>query len=151
MFIELPTGSITEWIHFTLVGIILPTIKLKVCTFWGLWTQQRRLPTGSITLLWGCVISFRASRVLRVRSFRISQAPEFHTPLFKLAVGAQLVLESWSQESRILKLFPPAPSNTSSAFCWLPNRRLVNMPGACYLHQTLFPASILATAPPSGS
>ena len=24
------------WIHFTLFGIILPTIKLKVYTFWGL-------------------------------------------------------------------------------------------------------------------
>ena len=31
---------VAEWIHFTLLGIILPTIKLKVYTFWGLWTQQ---------------------------------------------------------------------------------------------------------------
>ena len=27
---------IAEWIHFTLFGIILPTIKPKVYTFWGL-------------------------------------------------------------------------------------------------------------------
>ena len=27
---------VAEWIHFTLFGIILPTIKLKVCTCWGL-------------------------------------------------------------------------------------------------------------------
>ena len=27
---------VAEWIHFTLWGIILPTIKLKVCTFWCL-------------------------------------------------------------------------------------------------------------------
>ena len=27
---------VAEWIHFTLCGIILPTIKLKVYTFWGL-------------------------------------------------------------------------------------------------------------------
>ena len=27
---------VAEWIHFTLLGIILPTIKLKVYTFWGL-------------------------------------------------------------------------------------------------------------------
>ena len=26
---------VAEWIHFTLFGIILPTIKLKVHTFWG--------------------------------------------------------------------------------------------------------------------
>ena len=25
-----------EWIHFALFGIMLPTIKLKVYTFWGL-------------------------------------------------------------------------------------------------------------------
>ena len=29
-------GLIAEWIHFTLFGIILPTIILKVYTFWGL-------------------------------------------------------------------------------------------------------------------
>ena len=29
-------GLVAEWIHFTLFGIILPTIKLKVYTFWGL-------------------------------------------------------------------------------------------------------------------
>ena len=28
--------SRAEWIHFTLLGIIVPTIKLKVYTFWGL-------------------------------------------------------------------------------------------------------------------
>ena len=27
---------VAEWIHFTLLGIILPTIKLKVYTFGGL-------------------------------------------------------------------------------------------------------------------
>ena len=27
---------VAEWIHFILFGIILPTIKLKVYTFWGL-------------------------------------------------------------------------------------------------------------------
>ena len=27
---------VAEWIHFTLFWIILPTIKLKVYTFWGL-------------------------------------------------------------------------------------------------------------------
>ena len=27
---------VAEWIHFTLLGRILPTIKPKVCTFWGL-------------------------------------------------------------------------------------------------------------------
>ena len=26
---------VAEWIHFTLFGIILPTVKLKVYTFWG--------------------------------------------------------------------------------------------------------------------
>ena len=27
---------VAEWIHFTLFGIILPTVKLNVYTFWGL-------------------------------------------------------------------------------------------------------------------
>ena len=27
---------VAEWIHFTLFGTILPTIKRKVYTFWGL-------------------------------------------------------------------------------------------------------------------
>ena len=27
---------VAEWIRFTLFGILLPTIKLKVYTFWGL-------------------------------------------------------------------------------------------------------------------
>ena len=27
---------VAEWIHFTLLGIILPTIKLKAYTFWAL-------------------------------------------------------------------------------------------------------------------
>ena len=27
---------VAEWIHFTLFGVILPTITLKVYTFWGL-------------------------------------------------------------------------------------------------------------------
>ena len=26
---------VAQWIHFTLFGIISPTIKLKVCTFFG--------------------------------------------------------------------------------------------------------------------
>ena len=30
-------------VHFTLFGIILPTIELKVYTFWGLRTQQLRI------------------------------------------------------------------------------------------------------------
>ena len=29
------SSLVAEWIHFTLFGIILPTIKLKVYTFWG--------------------------------------------------------------------------------------------------------------------
>ena len=29
-------GLVAEWIHFTFFGILLPTIKLKVYTFWGL-------------------------------------------------------------------------------------------------------------------
>ena len=36
---EVISGSlnlVAEWIHFALWGIILPTIKLKVHTFWGL-------------------------------------------------------------------------------------------------------------------
>ena len=31
-----PYLLVAEWTHFTLFGIILPTIKLKVYTFWGL-------------------------------------------------------------------------------------------------------------------
>ena len=31
-----PNSLVAEWIHFTHFGRILPTIKLKVCTFWGL-------------------------------------------------------------------------------------------------------------------
>ena len=31
---------VAEWIHCTLFWIILPTIKLKVYSFGGLWTQQ---------------------------------------------------------------------------------------------------------------
>ena len=30
------TYLVAQWIHFTFFGIILPTIKLKVYTFWGL-------------------------------------------------------------------------------------------------------------------
>ena len=33
---------VAEWIRFTLFGIILPTIKLKVYTSWGLRIQQLR-------------------------------------------------------------------------------------------------------------
>ena len=29
-------GLVAGWIHFALLGIILPTIKLKVYSFWGL-------------------------------------------------------------------------------------------------------------------
>ena len=32
----LEEALVAEWIHFTLFWIILPTIKLKVYTFWGL-------------------------------------------------------------------------------------------------------------------
>ena len=28
-------GFVAEWIHFTFLRIVLPTIKLKVYTFWG--------------------------------------------------------------------------------------------------------------------
>ena len=43
---------VAEWIHFTLFGKILPTIILKVYTFWGLGTQQlRTLNPYSITLI----------------------------------------------------------------------------------------------------
>ena len=34
---------VAEWIHFTLFGIILPTIKLKVCTFWGLTNSATKM------------------------------------------------------------------------------------------------------------
>ena len=34
------SSLVAEWIHCTLFGIILPTIKLKVYTFWGLGTEQ---------------------------------------------------------------------------------------------------------------
>ena len=37
---------VAEWIHFTLFGIILPTIKRKVYTLGGLFTQQ--LSTNSL-------------------------------------------------------------------------------------------------------
>ena len=36
---DIKVGSkrlVAEWIHFTRFGIIIPTIKLKVYTFWGL-------------------------------------------------------------------------------------------------------------------
>ena len=31
-----PIDLVAEWINLTLFGIILPTIKLQVYTFWGL-------------------------------------------------------------------------------------------------------------------
>ena len=31
-----PVYLVAEWTHFTFFGILLPTIKLKVHTFWGL-------------------------------------------------------------------------------------------------------------------
>ena len=34
---------VAEWIHFTLFGIILPTIKLKVCTFGGLTNSATKM------------------------------------------------------------------------------------------------------------
>ena len=34
---------VAEWIQFTLLGIILPTIKPKVYTFWGLMNSATRL------------------------------------------------------------------------------------------------------------
>ena len=33
---------VAEWIHFTLFGIIVPTIKLKVYTFGGLMNSATR-------------------------------------------------------------------------------------------------------------
>ena len=32
---ELQNILVAEWIHFIFFGIILPTIELKVYTFWG--------------------------------------------------------------------------------------------------------------------
>ena len=32
---EAPFFLVAEWLHFTLFGIILPAIKLKVCTSWA--------------------------------------------------------------------------------------------------------------------
>ena len=29
-------GLVAEWTHFALFGIILPTLKINVYTFWGL-------------------------------------------------------------------------------------------------------------------
>ena len=37
---------VAEWIHFTLFVIVLPTIKLKVCTFWGLMNPATKLNPG---------------------------------------------------------------------------------------------------------
>ena len=34
---------VAEWIHFTLFGIILPTIKLKAYAFWGLMNSATKL------------------------------------------------------------------------------------------------------------
>ena len=31
-----PFSLVAKWIHFTFLGILLPTIKLKVCTLGGL-------------------------------------------------------------------------------------------------------------------
>ena len=42
---------VADWIHFTVFGIILPTIKLEAYTFWGLWTQQLRL--GGVMQVYG--------------------------------------------------------------------------------------------------
>ena len=47
----LSRGSlVAEWIHFTLFGIILPTIKLKVYTFWGPMNSATKVPTGGLTI-----------------------------------------------------------------------------------------------------
>ena len=35
IWVFLDIGLVAEWIHFTLLGIILPTIKLKEYTFWA--------------------------------------------------------------------------------------------------------------------
>ena len=34
---------VAEWIHYTFFGIELPTIKLKVYTFWGLLNSATKL------------------------------------------------------------------------------------------------------------
>ena len=41
---------VAEWIHFTLFGIILPTIKLKVYTFWGLMNSATKMHPKPYTL-----------------------------------------------------------------------------------------------------
>ena len=55
---------VAEWIHFTLFGIILPTLKLKVYTFGGLSTQQlrtgRRQTFDFSTLSWVQCLMFGA-------------------------------------------------------------------------------------------
>ena len=43
------SSLVAEWIDFKLFGIIVPTIKLKVYTFWGLRTQQQSLVAGMIS------------------------------------------------------------------------------------------------------
>ena len=46
---SLQRALVAEWIHFTLSGIILPTLKLKVYTFWGLMnsaTKERSSSAG---------------------------------------------------------------------------------------------------------
>ena len=40
-------GFVAEWIHFTLLGIILPTIKLKVYTFLGLMNSATKTGKSS--------------------------------------------------------------------------------------------------------
>ena len=39
---------VAEWIYFTLFGILLPAIKLKVYTLGGLRTQQLSFGLGSL-------------------------------------------------------------------------------------------------------
>ena len=34
---------VAEWIHFTLFGIIVPTIKLKMYPFWGLMNSATKV------------------------------------------------------------------------------------------------------------
>ena len=40
---------VAEWIHFTLLGIILPTIKLKLHTFWGLMNSATKWNRGGFS------------------------------------------------------------------------------------------------------
>ena len=50
---------VAEWIHFTLLGIVVPTIKLKVYTFLGLVNSATKIRDSGLGLLrvfrlWRC-------------------------------------------------------------------------------------------------